>query len=415
MSQTTADIFVARQPIFKRNKEVFAYELLFRSSLANYFDPSQTGEQATSKVITNSFLLIGIPRLAGGRKVFINFTEDLLLKGYPALFPRDIIVVEVLEDVLATPEVAAACQALAERGYVLALDDFIYNDTLLPLIKLAKIIKFDIRLLSLSELERQVQIVLQHNPMLKLLAEKVETEEEFSQCKKLGFNLFQGYFFSKPNIVSGRDITGSKLHYLQVLRLIQDENCDFSELTEIINRDASLAYKLLKYVNSPYYARPQEINSVHETVVMLGENKLRQWLALMMLSYIADDKPAELLRQAIIRGTYCEVLATELQDRSADSHHCHTAGMFSLLPAMLDREMAAILQDIALAPELQDALLGRSNNRIGQVLDLVIAYEQADWTRVEQSAGELEIRLALLPAIFDRTLNQLEAFEFMAG
>lgn len=409
MNETHAEIFVARQPIFKRNKEVFAYELLFRSSLANYFDPSQTGEAATSKVITSSFLLIGIPRLAGGKRVFINFTEDLLLKGYPALFPRDIIVVEVLEDVLASPEVAAACRKLAQKGYLLALDDFVHNDELLPLIKLARIIKFDIRLLSHEELARQVKVVMGHNPRLKLLAEKVETEEEFEQCKMLGFSLFQGYFFSKPKIVSGRDITGSKLHYLQILRLIQDENYDMSELGEVINHDTSLAYKLLKYVNSPHFARRQELQSIKEAVVMLGEKNLRQWLSLMMLSYIADDKPAELLRQAIIRGTFAEMLAGETAG-AVDPGHCHTVGMFSLLPAMLDREMSEILQDIKLAGTIREALLDQEANLAGRILKLVMAYEQADWQRVEKTAEKVGIRLAQLPRLFDRALVQLEAF-----
>ena len=196
MNTSPPNIFVARQPIFKRNKEVFAYELLFRSGLTNYFDPLQNGEEATSKVITNSFLLIGIATITEGKKAFINFSEEMLLNGYPSLFPKEIAVVEVLETVGVTPEVIEACEKLVGVGYVLALDDFFYEDRFLPLIKLAKIIKFDIRQMSLAELERQAKIVSRHN--VKLLAEKIETFEEFEATKKLGFDLFQGYFSAAP-------------------------------------------------------------------------------------------------------------------------------------------------------------------------------------------------------------------------
>ncbi|HET98754.1 MAG TPA: HDOD domain-containing protein [Desulfurivibrio alkaliphilus] len=415
MNPSSSEIFVARQPIFKRNKEVFAYELLFRSSLANFFDPSQVGgEQATSKVITSSFLLIGLPRLAGGKKVFVNFTEDLLLRGFPTLFPRHEIVVEILEDVRVSRQVLAACEALVRRGYVMALDDFLFGKNLLPLVGLARIIKFDIRQLSREGLARQVATVLRHNPKLKLLAEKIETDGEFEYCKKLGFSLFQGYFFSRPKIVSGRDISGSKLHYLQILRLIQDENYNFEQLATIITRDASLAYKLLKYVNSAYFARAQEISAIKGAVIMLGENNLRQWLSLMMLSYIADDKPTELLRQTIIRGSFCEQIAGLISPQPADSGPFHTAGMFSLLPAMLDKNMADILAEISLAAEVVEALLDRGDGMVTLALRLVIAYEKGEWQMAEEISRMLRIDFAALPPLFARSLDHLEAFDVSA-
>ena len=404
MNASEPNIFVARQPIFKRNKEVFAYELLFRSGLANYFDPLQDGEEATSKVITNSFLLIGIPTIIEEKKAFINFSEEMLLKGYPSLFSKEITVVEVLETVGATPEVVAACGKLVEAGYVLALDDFLYEDRFVPLIKLARIIKFDIRQMSRAELERQVKIVSRYN--VKLLAEKIETFEEFEAVKKLGFDLFQGYFFSRPHIIEGRDIPGSKLHYLQVLKIIQDEDYDFAELAKVVSRDVSLAYKLLKYVNSAYFARRQKLDSIEMVVAMLGQLTLRKWLSLMMLSYLAADKPSELLRLAAFRGSFCELIAGQLLDRRSEAGMFHTAGMFSLLPAMLDKDMAKILPELALPEKLQEALLsGVAATPLARTLALVMAYERGDWEKTISLAKKLDITLDSLPLLYEQAIE----------
>ena len=407
MDTSEPNIFVARQPIFKRNKEVFAYELLFRSGLTNYFDPLQSGEEATSKVITNSFLLIGIATITEGKKAFINFSEEMLLQGYPSLFPKEIAVVEVLETVGATPEVVQACEKLVGAGYVLALDDFLYEDRFLPLIKLAKIIKFDIRQMSLAELERQAKIVSRYD--VKLLAEKIETFEEFEATKKLGFDLFQGYFFSRPHIMEGRDIPGSKLHYLQVLKVIQDEDYDFAELSKFVSRDVSLAYKLLKYANSAYFARRQKLDSIEMAVAMLGQLTLRKWLSLMMLSYLADDKPSELLSLAAFRGSFCELIADQLLGRRKEAGMFHTVGMFSLLPAMLDKAMADILPELALPEDIQEALLSAAATPLSRTLRLVMAYERGDWENTATLAEKLKVKLDSLPLLYEQAIEIAQA------
>lgn len=410
MSTEQPNIFIARQPIFKRNQKVFAYELLYRAGLGNYYDPLQDGDQATSKVITNSFLMIGIARITEGKKAFINFTEEMLLQGYPALFPRELVVVEVLETVGVTPEVVKACDALIRKGYVLALDDFLYDDRFLPLIKLAKIIKFDIRQMEFAELERQVGIVKQLG--VRLLAEKIETVEEFEATKKLGFELFQGYFFSKPNIVQGRDIPGSKLQYLKILRMLQEENCDFSKLATLINHDVSLSYKLLKYVNSAYFSRINPARSPQEAVSMLGELHLRKWLSLMMLSYMAEDKPSELLRLAAFRGSLCELIATQLLGRKAEAGMYHTTGMFSLLPALLDKPMAEVVRELPLNPAVVDALLHQGVTPLHQTLSLVEAYERGNWEESEQVVGALGIPVYHLPLLYEQSLEIVQSYGF---
>ncbi len=404
------NIFIARQPIFRKNQKVFAYELLFRASQHNVYDPLQDGEEATSRVLTNSYLLIGLGKLTGGKKAFINFTGDMLLNGVPAMFSKATTVVEILESVTVTPEVIMACQKLANRGYVLALDDFFYAKRFIPLLELARIIKFDIRQMEVDELRRQVEVVTR--PEIKLLAEKIETAEEFEVTKEMGFDLFQGYFFSRPNIVEGRDIPGSKLQYLQILKHIQDENYDFGKLADLISHDVSLAYKLLKYVNSAYFARMSEIQSVPDAVVMLGEINIRKWLSLMMLSYMADDKPSELLRMATMRGSFCELIAQRLLRCPAESSKFHTVGMFSLLPALLDKPMGDVLQELPLAPAIKEVLLRKALSPMRYTLALVRDYERGNWDSVLRLARALRIDATALPALYDVALDVVEQFEF---
>jgi EAL and modified HD-GYP domain-containing signal transduction protein len=404
-------IFIARQPIFRTNQKIYGYELLFRSSLENFFSAAQDGDQATSRVITNSYLLIGINKLTEGHKAFINFTGELLLKEYPALLPRESTVVEVLESVVPTPEIVAACAALVRKGYLLALDDFSYDPSWLPLIRLAQIIKFDISIMGRADLARQVQTVRRERP-LKLLAERVETMADFEECKAMGFDLFQGYFFSKPKIIRGRDIPGDKLRYLRILRELQLENYNFARIGTLIASDPSLSYKLLKYVNSSYFAPRQEIVSLHGAVAMLGETNLRKWLYLMMLSYMAQDKPPELLRLCVIRARFCELMGERLDRKGALTGKYYMVGMFSLLDAILDQPMETILEGIAFSAEVKEVLLGK--RKTGPLFYAIIftrAYEKGKWGMVSKLIDILKIDTDELPLLYDEALTFARQFD----
>ncbi len=405
------NIFIARQPIFRRNQKVYGYELLFRSSLANFFDPTIEGTVASSKVITNSFLLIGIREITEGKKAFINFTGDMLCREYPALFPKEITVVEVLEDVIVTREVVEACKFLQSQGYVLALDDFVYKLEVEPLLSLVDIIKIDVRAIGLEETERQVKILSTYN--VKLLAEKIETIDEFEATREMGFHYFQGYFFKKPKIVAGKDIPGSKLQYLQILRLLQDENYDFHKLAKLVSQDVSISYKLLKYVNSAYFGRRQEIQSLQSAVAMIGEVDLRKWLALVMVAYLAEDKPVELIRTSMLRAEFCSLIAKHLTGTTKDIQRYYTAGMFSLLDAILDKSMAEILPDLNLAQEISDALLGNNPGQLMGALYLIRAYESGSWKTAFQLAQKLGLDIDNLPPMYSEALAAIKSLDYL--
>jgi EAL and modified HD-GYP domain-containing signal transduction protein len=407
ISGRESNIFIARQPIFRRNRKVYGYELLFRSGLSNYFDSKFDGEHATSSVITNSFLLIGIEKMTEQKKAFINFTEDMLLREYPALFPHEYTVVEVLENVKVTPEIVAACRNLVHKGYTLALDDFEYSPEMDPLLEIAHIVKFDVQAMSLEELQRDVDHVSRYD--VRLLAEKVETNAEFEQTRDMGFSLFQGYFFSKPNIVTGRDIPGSQLQYLQILKMIQDENYDFDKIADLVSHDVSLSYKLLKYVNSAAMRRRVEIKSLQNAVAMVGEVNLRKWLSLIMLSYLAEKKPEELLRLSIQRAAFCEQVGEQLAGLDF-TRSCYTVGMFSLLDVLLDQPMETILKEINLSEEITDTLLGMPTGSLANVLLLAKAYERGAWKWVSRVSDALGMQRDDLPLYFEKALDKVNRF-----
>jgi EAL and modified HD-GYP domain-containing signal transduction protein len=403
-----SNIFIARQPIFRRNQKVYGYELLFRSGLESYFDPNFDGDKATSHVITNSFLLIGIAKMTGQKKAFINFTEEMLLREYPALFPKEYTVVEILEDVKPTPEIIAACRALAKSGYTLALDDFEYKPGMEPLLEIAQIVKFDVQAMSMGALQEEVDRVAAYD--LKLLAEKVETLEEFEKTREMGFSLFQGYFFSKPNIIEGRDIPGSQLQYLQILKLIQDKNYDFDKIADLVAHDVSLSYKLIKYVNSAAMRRRVEIKSLQNAVAMVGEVNLRKWLSLIMLSYLAENKPEEILGLSIQRASFCEQIGDRIAGNMDFTRTCFTVGMFSLLDVLLDQPMDDILEELNLSEEITDTLLGMPTGHLAHVLLLAKAYERGAWKWVHRVARKLGISPDDLPLFFENSLDRVNEF-----
>ena len=410
-NQNPADknkFFIARQPIFDKNRKVYGYELLFRSSMQNFFDPAVKGNRATSKVIIDSFLLTGINKVAEGKKAFINFGADMIIAQYPALLPKNKIVIEVLEDIDITPEIIASCKKLSQDGYIIALDDFLYNSRTEPLLRIADIVKFDVQQMTREQMREQVLQVKPYNT--KLLAEKIQSNEEFDVTREMGFDYFQGYFFKRPHIIAGRDIPGSKLHYLQMLRLIKDENYDFVRLAKLIADDISLSYKLLKYVNTAFYHRGREIRSMQSAVSLIGELDLRKWLSLIMISYLAEDKPDELIKISAYRARFCEMLGDLISGR-VESDQYHTVGMFSLLDCLLDRPMEQILAGLNLSDDINQALLGTLKGKLYGVLMLVTAYENGNWGGVFKLAKQLDIKIEILPELYEAALESVQNYD----
>jgi len=394
------DVYVARQPIFRRDKRVYAYELLFRDNLTNIF-PDIDGDFATSKLLYNSFLSIGMENLTGRRKAFINFTEDMLIERAPLMFPKDKIVVEILEDVEPEIEVVDACREIAQEGYVLAMDDFYYKSELEPLITLSNLIKIDFRSTSSQEIEEYVKKLSEYD--VYLLAEKIETYEEFTAALEIGFHYFQGYFFSKPEIISGRDISASELNILNIMVEANKEDIDFQVLERLIGRDVAISYKLFRYINSTYFKRASKISSIKQAITLLGEKRIRRFLSIVAMSNLTQGKPNELFRRSIIRAKLCEMIG-ELCRSSVPSSELFVTGLFSLIDAIMDDSMENLMKKLPLSKEIKNVFL-YNNGILKNYLNLAVCYETGDWEGIPEATVALGIDEEGLPQCYMDSLN----------
>jgi len=387
--------FIARQPIFDTKGRVYAYELLFRSGLHNYFDCDDQ-DHAAASVIANSNLLFNLEEMTGGTKAFINCTRKVLVEDLMETLPRQLAVVEVLEDIEPDDAIIAACQRLKNQGYILALDDFVYHENFEPLLDLADIIKVDFLLSDVAEQERLAKTMIPRG--IKMLAEKVETHEVYEQAKKMGYQLFQGYFFAKPIIISRKDIPTNKIQFLRILKDIHAPEVDFKKLALTIQSEVSLSYKLLKLINSAAFALRHKVTSILQALSLLGLREIRSWVSLLSIASMADDKPAELVVSSLIRARLCEQLAQpcKIGDRQSSMF---LMGLFSLLDAIMSRPIDEILQEITVEKDIMEALVGTPGT-LRTILDLVIAMEKGEWEQVSNLAAELQIEEQSLSATY---------------
>src|SRR3984885_1746787 len=383
------DVLVARQAIFDRDRRVHGYELLFRSDAGrNEFDGTEAG-LATQQVLANSLLVIGLENLVGTKKAFVNFGRGPLLQGWHASLPRENTVIEVLETVEPDAEVLEACRKLREEGYQIALDDFVFRPGYEALLDVADLLKIEIQ--SLPRPEQKLLVRSSKARGLQVLAEKVETYEEFEWAKQAGYDYFQGYFFARPVIVRGRKIPPAKIHCLRLLQEMQRQELDFERLEMMILEDVSLSYQLLRYVNSPLFAHPRNIRSIRQALLFFGETELRKWIVLATLARTAEDKPSELIRHSLVRARFCESVARLAKKGLEQS--AFLTGLFSLLYALIDRPLEETLSGMCLAPEIAAVLGGEApeNGPLAGVYQLALAYELADWQRVEKIARQLGV------------------------
>jgi c-di-GMP-related signal transduction protein len=347
--------FIARQPILDAYKRLYGYELLYRGIPGKLLG-QVSGEQATACLLSSAFLTGDIETISNKRLCFINFTQDLLESSLPLNFPKAKIVVEILENVEPTPKVVSACRTLRENGYTLALDDFVYNKKFEPLLELVEIVKIDIRLTPLNTLVRTLNLI-KHYPV-KLLAERVETVEEFVLASRMGFSYFQGYFFSKPERVAITEISAIKLNLLRLLAEVTNKEIELDRLRDIITMDVSVSYKLLRFLNSAYFYRLQEVKSVKHAIAYLGEKELSRFIMMVIVSELSTDKPDELVRLVLVRAKFCEMLGHSAALSERECADLYTTGLFSLLDAMLNAPMLEILEKLPLNAEVKAALSG---------------------------------------------------------
>ncbi|MDO9122352.1 MAG: EAL domain-containing protein, partial [Anaerolineaceae bacterium] len=285
-----AELLVGRQPIFNRTMQVYAYELLYRSGDGNRADFSDA-DKATTQVVLNALIEIGLESIVGDAIVFINLTRNFLVGNFPILLPSNRVVIEILETVESDPQLLEAVSALRNKGFTLALDDVITLDRISPFVGIANIIKLDLMQIDRVDLPDIVAGVKSSG--FKVLAEKVETQADYNLCRRLGVDYYQGYFLCRPNVVRSQKMDSSRLVIMQSIAMLQNQKTNFTDLETIIARDVGLSYKLLRLSNSGYYSFTTEVKSLRQAISLIGLDTMRGWMSLFLMSSLVD-KPPEL-------------------------------------------------------------------------------------------------------------------------
>lgn len=396
------EVYLARQPIFDRQMNVYGYELLYRQSSENNFFDGIDAQQATAEVINNAFFINELDDLTDGTRAFINFTEQLLIDEVPLLLPKDKIVIEILEDVNPTPEVIEVCKKLKDEGYTLALDDFIFDKKFKPLVELVDIIKVEYTAFDVEKQKYFIEKCKKEHGVI-FIAERIETREQQQIALDIGYDLLQGYFYSKPVIVTGKEIEILETSIFQIIQEVEKDEPDYDVLTDIIERDLSLSYKLLKIVNSVGYGSRHRINSINQALVRLGIDEIKKWIYLLMLQEKRNVQNKELIKTSLIRAKLMELMAFELKT-TFDYSDFFLTGMFSSIDMLLNKDMEEIVATLPLVEHVEAALLGE-NNELKQVLEVVLLVEQGELNELEENSIVNKLDKGLITSLYIRSLK----------
>jgi len=391
----------ARQPILDRDQNLFAYELLFRDGVSNVF-PDIDGDAATSKIVAASQFDFSMSDFTGDNPAFINFTLETLEKKYPQLIPPEQLVVEILETVKPGKKLLSHCKELKQQGYAIALDDYIHQPVWRHFYPLIDIIKIDLLSTSIETIN-EVIAAISDFPNIKLLAEKVETHEQFQQALDLGFAYFQGYFFSKPEMIKAKSLTPSQVSLAELLYETSKADLDLPKIISVFELDVNLSYKLLRYSNSPLFRRRSEISTIKQALVTLGKVELQKFVSVLFTAQTSEGKPAELMALSLTRAKFCEGLATK-STKMNDTSMAFLTGMLSLIDAILGDSMSDVMDKLPLSSEIKLALI-EGEGELAQLISITKSYETTDWADALTALTNLGIKEDSVPQIYQQSVQ----------
>ena len=401
------DVFVARQPIFNRDKEIVAYELLYRNSLKNFFDPSVSSSKATSILITNSYINIGMDNLVEDKYAFINFDSTLINNDIPSLLNKDSVVIEVLEDVKPDRVFLSNLLALKKQGYKLALDDFTLDYPYQNTIPLYDIIKVDFMLAGLDGAKKIMDKY--KNGKRKFLAEKIETVSEFNTALDMGYDYFQGFFFSKPEIIKGKAATSINMQFLKLKEEINKNEVDFNNISKIIESDIGLSYKLLRLVNS--FSLNSQVSSIRHALAILGVKEIEKWLNFIMISDFVADGADEVVRLSIIRSRFAELIA-EHSNQPQMKYQASLVGLFSMIDVVMGKPFDKIFKEIPMSQNVKDAITNKPTSPLYDMFQVVLSYEKADWDTLDNYTSKLLLNSSEIPDLYFESVSWANKYVF---
>jgi len=399
-------VFVARQAIFNRRQKVVAYELLFRDSPKNFFPDIAEG-QATARLIMENQLNLGTRHITSGKKALINIGPESLELDLCAFLPCQDVVIELLESIEPTDTNYELCRELFHSNFNLALDDFVYKPQWDRFLKLVKLIKFDITITPLNDIHPIIKKLKDHK-QIKLLAEKIETQEEYEVAAGMGFDYFQGYFFAKPTMMKHNDIDYNYGLVVAIYAEIMGPNPDLTKIAALFELDAALAYKLLRLINSGVFPIQSKIASLKQALVYLGQERLKKFVSLIVTAHTAGKKPAEIMQVCVVRARFCELIAKKVAKHQ--SGEAFLTGLFSLLDAILDQPMSLLVEKLPFQDEIKAALL-EEKNTLYYILKVVKAYETGSWWTLEQAVIFLNIQSDILPELYQKSVDWADSYK----
>ncbi|ATD55656.1 EAL and HDOD domain-containing protein [Clostridium chauvoei] len=398
------DIFIARQAVYDKNEKTVAYELLYRSSLENKFDSSVNPEDATYKVIQN-ISSFGLEKLTNNKRAFVNFPEEVINSNMATLLPKQRTVIEVLETVKPTKEILDNLLFLKRKGYCIALDDVNDIDKVEKFIGIVDIVKVDFMFSSKEKRIEIVNFIKDNNSKsgnIKLLAEKIETKEEFEEAINLGFHYFQGYYFSAPSVILGEDIAIKNTTIFNVLVELLKKNFDINRIEGILMSDVALSYRFLRFINSAYFSFVQEISSIRQGIMLIGIEELRKWLSITSVVEMRLSKNEEYANNTVIRAKFCELIMEKINYEEKAS--AFMVGLFSDLHLMMKSDLYSVVSELPVNSVIKEALLGKENI-LSNILKVALAYEEINTETMYKLCSKIKINTGNLRDLY---LNAIE-------
>ncbi len=390
------DVYLARQPIFDQDNNLYAYELLYRSNGTENLYNGVSGDESTADVFTNAFFGSNVKNVIGNARAFINFTENLLRRGIPKLISPDILVVEVLENQLADNDLLDSVQELRELGYTIALDDFEYSNAYSELFQLGDLVKIDFRT-SKKSIEETAYVCRYSNKIM--LAEKIETREELEYARKLGCTFMQGYYFAKPSIMSGNSVQPLPVNIMEVMRLMSEPDPEISDVVEILSQDSAMCQRILRLINSVYFGVSNKVSSINQAIIILGLNYLREWVYLMGMQRITNNDSIEAMRFSLLNAKLCRRISQLIPEAAPDCESFYLMGLLSMLVYGGDQVLSAALDEFPLTDNIKRGLM-RKGGLYSDVFEMTLAQSQADWETLDTLVNKYGLKASDISDLF---------------
>lgn len=380
--------YVARQPILNIKEETVGYELLFRDSHENSF-PGIDPDEATSKIITQNHLTLGLEQICQNKTVFINFHQDSLLHHFPTSLETKSTVIEILESIELSDDLINACIMLKKQGYTLALDDHNFEEQWRVLYPHIGIIKVDITSFDKLDIELFAEFIKTEYPHITLLAERVETEDEFKFLKESGYKLFQGYHFARPEVLQQNAITPDKTKLLNLIGLMAQPEVSFEEIAKIVETDPTISFKLLRFISTSAMSTRSKITTVKNAISFLGLYEIRKFIALIAVANLSEHNCAELYNTALMRAKFCEYME-QANSQFEDISKAYLTGMLSMVAAMLKTSPEVVVPKLPISQSMQAAIL-QKEGELGAYIKICEAYESGNWKEVKAISEQVNL------------------------